>query len=124
LNQLNVDNCLQLLNQSYEKLKDSENTSNAWYLLFNQSLNVSSKYLRELLSRNSPALYNINKKILGEMIQRFLKSSLNFSLIDEKFYELVLFSRDNHELYQLLEEERKSLLCDRSMFGIDFFLEF
>lgn len=124
MNQLNVDNCLQLLNQSYEKLKDSENTSNAWYLLFNQSLNVSSKYLRELLSRNSPALYNINKKILGEMIQRFLKSSLNFSLIDEKFYELVLFSRDNHELYQLLEEERKSLLCDRSMFGIDFFLEF
>ncbi len=109
-------NCLQFLHESFLKLKESETCSNSWYLIFNHCLSVASKYLEEILAVNGNGLFQLNKKIIGEIIQRFLKQNLNFTVTDERFYELLLFSQEFKEMYQLLDNERKGLTSDSLMF--------
>ena len=77
-------------------------------MLFNQAMNVTAKNLLWNFAHLKSELFQINEKILEEVIERFLKSKKSILGTDCRgIIELLSHSRKKHDTFELLETERK-----------------
>ena len=115
---LNNKNCLMFLTESFKKLKTSEESSDSWYVLFNNSMNVTSKNLPWNFFNKKAELLQINEKILEEIIERSLKYNKNLFNTDQKsVIELLFHSRKKTDIFDLLESQRIVVRTKKQVLG-------
>jgi len=107
--QIDVNNCLLFLNESFKKLKACEESNDIWYNLLNHCINFISKNLINIYRANNNMVGKINNKILEEIIERSLKTyrmDPNFQNKKE-IVELLMGVRNSKDVLDLLTQTKK-----------------
>jgi len=115
---LTASNCLIFLNESFKKLKSSEESSDSWYVLFNFSMNTLAKNLEYNYAQKRNELMQMNDKILEEVIERSLKYNKNHFNTDQKaIIDVLTTSRKKADVFELLESQRRIVLNKKFING-------
>jgi len=115
---LTASNCLIFLNESFKKLKSSEESSDSWYVLFNFSMNTLAKNLDWNYSQKRNELLQMNDKILEEVIERSLKYNKSHFNTDQKaIIDILTTSRKKADVFELLDSQRKIVLNKKFING-------
>ncbi len=109
---LDLNNCLLFLNESFKKLKACEDSNDMWYMLLNHSMNFTSKNIVMLNRKQSPDLFKVNSKILEEIIERYLRFTKDFLTGTEalEVVEMLMKLKNHDDPYELLNLVRKNIL--------------
>ena len=113
---LNSTNSLVFLNESFKKLKTSDQSSDAWYVLFNFSIDLTAKNLAWYYQNRRIEFLQINNKVMEEVIERSLKHNKNYFIDQKEIIEILQHIWKENDVFKLLETQRK-ILQEKTLSG-------
>ncbi|KRX08949.1 hypothetical protein PPERSA_08152 [Pseudocohnilembus persalinus] len=104
-------NCLIFLNEAFKKLKACDTSIDIWYMLLNNSMNYTSKFLFEIYQESKQDFEKINLKIMEEVIERCLKQKHNEIKEQEvmQLIQIIQFSRQKKDMLDILKSQRNHI---------------